>query len=299
MKRSIYLVFLFSTLILAGCASLRSLPGEAESAAEAEASYVSGAYEQALEQYKGLIEQKRNREEEIPDKYYRQAGLAADALGRTELVLDYLEPLRHDSLAGARVFAALARAYEEVDNLSREITSLETYVNHYPEGEELRSMRLRYFETLTESQNWDRADRLWTKIEADASDNEALLNRYLYVKLALGQEQEANRLASELLELNPDNTDALERMGKLHYHRAEEIHQRETRAYEQNRTQRQYAQLLEAYEAMNEDLRKALRYFLRLYELDADRETASFLRNIYTRFNDEERARYYERLMRE
>lgn len=258
---------------------------------------MAGDHETALAGYEALVADRRSRDEEVDAAFYRGAGLSAHAMGQTGKVLEYLEPIRHDRTAGAEVFAALAMAYREVDNLSREITSLEVYLENYPEGPEYNTFRLRYFETMVESMNWDQALKLWPQIEEEARGDESLLNKYLAVHEALGNEETANEIAAELLRLNPDNADALNRMGRLHFERAVEIHERETRVYERNRTHRQYNQLLQAYEVMNRDLRTALGYFLRLHELQPTRETASYLRNIYTRFNDEERARYYERQM--
>ena len=293
-----FFIFLIAAM-LAGCTSMRSLPSEADAALAAEEAFQASDYETALAKYETLIEDKRNRDEEVEDAYFRGAGLSAHAMGHTGKVLDYLEPIRHDRGVGDEVFAALAKAYREIDNLSREITSLEVYIEDYPEGGEYEALRLRYFETLVKSMNWERALQLWPQIEAEARGNEALLNKYLAVNQALGNEEAANETAADLLRLNPDNTDALNRLGRLHFDRAVEIHERETRAYERNRTHQQYNQLLQAYEVMNREFRTALGHFLRLYELEPTRETASFLRNIYTRFNDEERARYYERQMQE
>ncbi len=293
-----FFIFLIAA-ILAGCTTMRSLPSEADAALAAEEAFLARDYEMALAKYETLIEDKRSRDEEVDGVYFRGAGLSAHALGKTGKVLDYLEPIRHDRGAGAEVFAALAKAYREIDNLSREITSLEVYIEDYPEGTEYDVLRLRYFETLVKSMNWEGALQLWPQIEAEASGNESLLNKYFTVNQALGNEETANEIAADLLRLNPDNTDALNRLGRMYFDRAVDIHERETRAYEQNRTHQQYNQLLQAYEVMNRAFRTALGHFLRLYELEPSRETASFLRNIYTRFNDEERARYYERQMRE
>jgi hypothetical protein len=289
----------FIAVILAGCTAMRSVPSEADALLAAEEAFLAGSYEAALAKYETLIEERRTRDEEVDGAFFRGAGLSAGAMGETGKVLEYLEPIRHDRAAGAEVFAALAKAYREVDNLSREITSLEVYIEDYPEGPEYNALRRRYFETLVESMNWEQALALWPQIEGETRADEALLNMYFTVNDAMGKEEAANEIAGALLDLNPDNADALNRLGRMHFNRALEIYERENRAYERNRTHRQYNQLLQAYEVMNQELRTALRHFLRLYELEPSRETASFLRNIYTRFNDEERAGYYERQMQD
>ena len=299
MTHTRYIFVFFIVAMLAGCSPMRSITIEADAVLAAEEAFAAGEFETALAGYEALIEARRSREEEVGEAFLRKAGLSAHAVGQTGKVLEYLEPMRHDPGMGAEVFAALANAYREVDNLSREITSLEVLAMHYSGTSAYDALKVRYFETLVESHNWEQAMDLWPQIEPEAKGSESLLNGFFAVNLALGMEEEADELAKDLYLLNPDNTDALNRLGRLHFNRAVEIHERETQAYEQNRTHRQYNQLLQAYEVMNRDLRTALGYFLRLYELDPTRETASFLRNIYTRFNDEERARYYERKMQD
>jgi aminoglycoside/choline kinase family phosphotransferase len=82
-------------------------------------------------------------------------------------------------------------------------------------------------------------------------------------------------------------------MAKKYFWRAENRYQSEMEAYEKNRTHRQYAQLLRAFEVLNADFHKSLNYFLRLYEKDPKPEYARFIGNIYLRFDDKSKARYY------
>lgn len=123
MSHTKYFFIFFIAATLAGCTSMRSMPSEADAALAAEEAFLASDYETALAKYETLIEGKRSRDEEVDGAYFRGAGLSAHALGKTGKVLDYLEPIRHDQDAGAEVFAALAKAYREIDNLSRETAS--------------------------------------------------------------------------------------------------------------------------------------------------------------------------------
>lgn len=238
-------------------------------------------YATALSLYEEFIAHYDQDVASIPDTVYREAGLAAFELGHTEKTLQYLNRIRHSEAANAQTQYALAISNRKIDNLSREITALEAYVQHYPRGRHVREMQNRLFETYVESQNHELALELWPEIQQKARKEESLLHDYLKLLLAMDHDQKAIQVARELLELNAENTDALYHMAVHYFWQAENRYQEEMQAYEQNRTHRQYAQLLRAFEVLNEDFRTSLNYFLKLYDLDR-RESMPVLLGIFT-----------------
>jgi len=292
--------FLISIFILifsfTGCGPAREITRLSE---EGESAYEAGNYQAALDHYRQLIELKEAREDEVSGKTLNRAGLSAYYLKKTSLSLQYLERARHTDAADERTYAALADGYREIDNLSREITNLEIYVNEYPDGERIEAMRGRYFETLVESMNWEQAYDLWPELDEETRRKESFLNGYFTVNKALGNDEQCTRLAKKLLQINENNTDALEWLGIKYFRRAESRYSREMEAYERNRTHRQYAILLEAFEVINEDFRTALNYLLKLYNIDPSPRIASYLANIYQRFENESKARYYRQKAQE
>lgn len=287
----------FFLLFFVGCALIRpasELPPEDAFALE---SFRMGDYTSALQAYEELIEKKRNNQEEVPGAYFNHAGLSAFALGVTGRALDHLERAIHTDAANDSTYAALAVSYRAIDNLSREITHLENYLALFPEGGRADEFRIRYFETLVESMNWRQAYALWPQIAEEASHDIHFIEKYYQVNVTLGFEDVADGLAERLLTLDPDHFLAMDRLARKYFHRAENRYTKEMAAYDQNRTRRQYSQLLEAFEVLNEDFRKSLSYFLRLYAHHPTHEYASYLHNIYSRFQDDERARHYRRLM--
>lgn len=289
MRYSILIASLF-VVFLASCSSTRQWT---ELSQQANQAYGQAEYETALELFEQYILHFGNDATVIPHNIYRGAGLAAFQLGHTTKALDYLNTIRHTQEADAPVQYALAKANREIDNLSREITALETYVEKYPEGEEINFIRERYFETLVESSNYEQAIGLWPAIEHSARNKESLLNDNFLAHKALDNEQHLDELAQSLLTLNPNNTDALYHLARKYFWMAEERYQSELEAYERNRTHRQYAQLLKAFEVLNKDFRKSLEYFLRLYNIDPRSEYARYIGNIYLRFDDKGKAGYY------
>lgn len=287
-----FAILLMTIIIVNGCASIGHLARLSE---EADQAFMAGDYERALTVYQELIDTERSHDRSVEGIFYQRAGIAAYETGNTDRAIEYMEFARHTEAADANTFLVLAKSYREIDNLSREITNLERYVEMFPDGEAFDEMQRRLFETLIESLNWQQAYDLWPKLAGNPYQEEDLLASYVKVNQALGKDEKAADIAEKVLDLNVYNKIALDFLGRRHFHDAVNRYNREMRAYEANRTNRQYAQLLEALEVINTDLRIALNYFTRLYEQDPRPEYAGFLANIYERFQDEERASYYRR----
>lgn len=283
-------VILLSTII--ACSSLRQV---SELGQRADQAYEAGDLQGAYELYVRIIETTPSRDQLSDGHVYNRAGVLAFKFGDTGKSLDYLELARHTPAADADTYITLARAYREVDNLSREITNLERYIEHFPNGDDADVARKRLFETYVESMNWHLAADLWGDLPGDPYRDKDLMEAYLLMHKALGNDEKATDIAEKLLDMNPNNIPALDHLARKHFNEAVSRHNREMRAYEQNRTHRQYAILLEAFEIINTDFRIALDYFKRLYRQDPRPEYAGFLANIYERFQDEENARYYQR----
>jgi tetratricopeptide (TPR) repeat protein len=292
MKFKLLPVIWTGMLFIGACGLLKPV-AEIDEEKTAREAFSAGDYELALEEYEFLIETRRNNAQEVEGELFQCAGLAAYNLGLTDRALDHLERARHTDAVNDQTYAALARSYRQIDNLSREITHLENYLINYPEGGQAEELRIRYFETLVESRNWQQAYDLWPDLREEARADYDFLNHYFRVNLALGHENTVDVLAENLLAMNKDHTEALDRLARRYFHRAETRYQQEMDAYNRNRTHLQYAQLLAAFEELNRDFRTALNYFLKLYEQNPTREYASFLHNIYSRFENDERARYY------
>jgi hypothetical protein len=68
------------------------------------------------------------------------------------------------------------------------------------------------------------------------------------------------------------------------------------KAYEENKTRKQYARLLKAFKIVTVDFKLSLDYYTRLYKLYPRPEYAKYLGNIYARLSDEKNAKYYHNL---
>lgn len=265
---------------------------------EARQTYQQNQYELALEKLERIIQQDREARLEPDGEIYNMAGIAAFQLGEKAKALQYLDQARHTSHTTEQTFYILARLYREQDNLSREITNLEAYLRDYPQEKHAPALRVRYFEAMVESQSWLQAQDTWPLLPDSIHSQEHYLGLWFTTNRQNQQESQCDQIATELLKINRNNTEALDWLARKHYHLAENRYQKEMQAYQQNRTQRQYAQLLKAFEVLNQDFRISLDYFLRLYRINPRPEYAGLIGNIYMRFEDKEKADYYHRIYR-
>jgi hypothetical protein len=286
-------LFRWSFLLLLFVASCSLTQKTAQVGYNANQAFLNKEYENALTLYTQYMKMSAEDPLLIPDSIYRNAGLAAFHLQKKELSLEYLNRIRNSETANAETQYALAKLNRGIDNLSREITALENYVNDYPNGNHIDEMRNRLFQTWVESRNFDRAFDLWPSIEQQASQKEHLLNDYFTTIKELEKEELLFDTAQDLLRLNSENTDALHFLAVYYFNKAENRYQTEMDAYEKNRTRRQYAQLLKGFEVLNKDFSESLDYFLKLFEIDPQPGYARYIGNIYLRFDDKEKARIY------
>ncbi len=288
MKISNVLKFLLVILIFHSCASTK-LTDEGNTA------YQSNNYEEALAKYDQVIETAENSGKKAKAPVYEKAGLAAFKLEQTEKARKYLESARGLQYSSAELYSTLASIYKTIDNLSKEITALETYHKKYPQGKEIKEVNARLLETYVESENWDYAVELWPGIENQAQTDANMLANYLIVNKNLDNTETCEDLAQKIYKLEPNNIAFLEYYAEKYFWLAENLYVKEMSAYKKNRTRSQYNKLLKALEQVWPNFQKSRDLYLKLYKIDPKPEYAKFLAQIYTRYDDEQKAAYYEK----
>ena len=285
--------FLILLLILSGCAASnqnKQLSNDAKSA------MASGDYQKALANYENIIALNKANNKETEGSVYNNAGIAAWGLQQTEKSIDYLETAMKLSASTDETFSTIAKAYKKVDNLSKEIYNLQEYAERYPQGKEIAPVRAQLFDAYVRSENWEQGEQLWPLLDSTSHNNIQYLTGCLRIKRKLEKVDERDNLAKQLLKMDKNNIEALETLAEKHYYIADETYVREMKAYEKNKTMKQYNQVTEAIKRVNQDYKTARDYFERLYKLNPNARYANFLGNIYTRFENKEKANYYYRL---
>jgi hypothetical protein len=288
MKLSHILKLVLIAFIAYSCASTKLTE-------EGNKNYTEGNYQEALKAYDQIIESKENSGQKAKAPVYEKAGLAAFKLEQTDKARKYLESARGLQYSTPDLYATLARIYKTIDNLSKEITALETYHKKYPQGEEIEKVNARLLETYVESENWDYAVELWPSIENQAQTNADMLANYLIVNKNLGNASTCEELAQKIYKLEPNNIIFLEYYAEKYFWLAENLYVKEMSAYKENRTRSQYNKLLKALEQVWPNYQKSRDLYLKLYKMDPKPVYAKFLSQIYTRYKDEQKAAYYEK----
>lgn len=285
---------LFSGLVvlifLAGCSSssqLTSLKTSAENYEHA------GDYSQAFNAWKSYLEQ--TPVETVSGDEFAKAAQTAYKAGHTEQAISWFDQARYKSFSSADMYTTLAEIYKSQDNLSKELSALETYTEKY--GNENPQINVRLFEIYAEIDNYANAEKYWNLMGKAARNSEPNLVKYLAVNETLENNEVADSVATEILKLNPDQTDALDRMAKKYYWAGQNRYDREMKAYEQNKTRKQYRILLEELDKVTADFKKALPYLEKLWKQNPGKEYAAYFANIYARFGDEQKAEYYKKYL--
>jgi len=291
MKQNTYNFLGLILIILSGCSGTKYL----ESARMAETALQEDDYKKALEIAESTIEGLPQKQKPEHGQIYALAGNSAFALEQFEKSRDYLEKARQLEYANESMYLNLAANYRKIDNLSREIGVLEDYVRIFPNGVNLGTVQERLFQTCRESMNYEQAMDLWPKLDEDARHEVENNEIFLEVNKELGNDSTCNALASGILKQYGDNEVALKYLSEKYFWKAEDSYVEQMKAYKENRTRKQYAILLKEFKIINSDYKKSLDYFTRLYKLNPDPGYADYLANIYTRMEDEQKAKYYRR----
>lgn len=263
---------------------------------EANSAFSAGDYQKAFTIYEEIIASKTSQNKRVDSTIYQNAGISAWELKQTDKTIQYLEIAKRYPIATDKTYSILAKAFLEKDNLSKEITNLDTYITKYPQGAEIKEVQKQLFLAYTKSENWEPAFKLWPTLDPTAQSDIKYLSSYFKVCDKLNNKGQQDKTAQQILKIDANNIDALEYFAEKYYYLAENSYVREMKAYQANKTDKQYQQLLAAYKIYFENYRIARDYFLKLYQLNPKPRYATFLGNIFTRYENKEKADYYYNL---
>ncbi len=285
-------ISIFSFIILVSCTGAKNISKTID---EVTYAYQSGNYEKSLQLSHEAIEIQEAKGKNSDGRLHLYAGLSAWELKQTNQAIMYLEKAKQTPNMSSKGYFVLAQAYLQIDNLSREISNLEEFLEKFPNGAEIENVHLQLFTAYVKSANWEQANSLWIKLTEAEKKQMTFQIQYLKVCKNLNLSDEQERVAASILQSDKKNVDALEVLANKYFWLAENRYQTEMKAYEKNRTNKQYSQLLKALESINENFKISRDYYLRLWEIEKNPKYATYLGNIYSRFDNKERAEYFYR----
>ena len=293
MKFIFSILTVVSIFIVFGCGAGKQL---AQQNATADTYYNNDNFSEALTAYNEIIKtyESNNNTEACP--VYTNAGISAFKNNNTELAINYLKKATYTNFSNENTYFYLAKAYQQIDNLSLEIGALTDYLDKYPQGENINDVKMRMYFTAVESDNYDKVLSLWTDLNENNPQNLKLLETYLQVNKKLDNISVCDDLATQLLSLDENNIVALTWYGKKYYRTAEDLYRKEMKAYEKHKTNKQYRILLKALDVVTRDFKKSLTYFKKLYTVQPTAENANYLSHIYGRLSDKKKEAYYKKL---
>lgn len=279
--------------LLSACGSGKVLT---QKKTDAESHFQNNEYSNALAAYKEVINiyEVNNNSAECP--VYTNAGISAYETGDYKLAISYLKNDEVSNFKREETFHYLAKSYKAIDNLSLELLALNDYIINYPQGKDIIDIKSRLFLIYVEVENYDPALELWPVVKETNPSDVSLLEAYLTINQGLDNIDTCKSVANELLNVNPENIPALEWLGKYYYRLAEDRYQKEMKAYDKKKTNKQYRILLKALDIVTVDFKKSLKYFKTLYDVQPNSEYANYLSHIYNRLSDKKKAQYYKKL---
>lgn len=287
--RSIIFSLVVLLFILQSCSSTKQFKSLQSQAID---HFVDEEYAEALAFFDQSIALGHRHGKKIDANIFQYAGISAWNVENSQKTIEYLERVKEGSSADASTYYYLSKAYLQVDNLSREIINLEKCVEQ-GDSDYLQDATGQLFNAYVRSENWDKAKSQWERLNDEQTREPIFMEGYLYTLKFFENDLERLNLAKELLKINSQNTLALETLGLYYYDLAEKSYQAEMKAYEKNKTNKQYKQLLNALEGVNQNFRIARDYLETLYSIDPQPKYAKYIGNIYKRFKNDAKANYY------
>jgi tetratricopeptide (TPR) repeat protein len=278
-------------LIFAACSGSRYL----EKTARGEKAFRAGDFGTALAVCEEIIGDMGKKGKQSTCNIYSMAGISAFELGEYPRSLDHLLKAQQVGCTDGPMYLYLARNYQHIDNLSKEISALEAYLEKFPQGSDAADARNRLLQTCIESEDFELAGILWMEMDSASREDVGNLETCLQLNRMQENDRLCDSLAAIILVKDPDSEPALKWFGEYYFWKAENSYQYQMKAYEENHTRKQYAILLEAFKQVSIDFRKSRDYFLKLYKINPDPGYAAYLGNIYTRLEDDEKAGYYRK----
>lgn len=295
MRKNIFVYLFLVIVLLNSCGTPKQIIQYDQLAIQ---SSETGNYQQAIAEWNQYLEAKKQLAQEPDPKAYAELGKAHFLLEQFEQAESEFDMARNKNYADPTMYVMMSERYRMIDNLSKEITALEYYRDHFPADENNSMMRNRLFESYIKSENWEDANNTWIKMDSISKEEETHLQEYFTLNKKLEQTEICDQLAQQLLSKNSQNAEALEWLAKKYYNLAEDQYQSSMAAYEKNKTNKQYKILLKELDDVTANFKKSLKYFEPLWDMPDGKKYASYLANIYARFDDKKKSDYYKSFLK-
>lgn len=281
------LILLSAVIFIFGCSAPKMLVSEKENAEKATTAGDFAKAQQAWNQYLT-----RTPVENVSGADFSSAAQSAFKNGDVSQSVSWFDQARYKNYASAEMYLTLAKIFGSQKNISKELSALEYVNENFKEKQATINNRL--FDIYYEIKMPEKALIVWDKLDAGSKDELQKLEKYFLLKKELKDTVICDSVSLVILQKDAENVDALEWNAIKYYWQGENHYRQEMDIYNKNKTTRQYKILLKELDVATADMKKSLTYFEKLWEIEPAENYASYFANIYARFGDEKKAKYYQ-----
>ncbi len=294
MKRFTYYLAVVLVVSLAGCTGPKIVTPTVSGKILAENASKNGEFAKAADAWKQYFNVNPLAETEGAD--FAAAATAAFNAGDILQSVNWFDQARYKNYADSEMYLTLAKIYRQQENISKELSALEFHAANFNRNSGEVNNRL--FEIFFEIKMFDKAQEVWVKMNDNSKNEISNLKKYFTLNKSFKNATVCDSLAAVILEIEPENGEALEWFGSKYYWLGENRYQKEMEKYNNNKTNRQYKILLQELDLATADFKKALPYFEKLWKIEPGEKYASYFANIYARFGDESKVNFYKKYMK-
>ncbi|RKD90978.1 tetratricopeptide repeat protein [Mangrovibacterium diazotrophicum] len=293
-RQRIGLMAVALTVVLASCSTSKVVVMHQDVAKQMEA---EGNYAAATESWSAYFNEQTTKGTEVSAESYAQAAKVAVKADRKDLAESWYVLAAAGGYSDPEMQLELAEIYRGQNEIPNELTALETFKEKYAAAPEISEVNGRLFELYAMMKKDEQAKAIWSDLNEEQRHQKEYLDDYFKI-VSKGEDKAAiEAVAEDLVKADPENVKALEWLGETYYHKAENSYQAEMKAYEKKHTQVQYLHLTQELKVINGNFKKSLECFSTLWDLDQKKSYATYLTNIYARFDNKSKADYYRKFV--
>lgn len=256
-----------------------------------------GNYAAATDSWSKYFDEQTAKGNEIAAENYAQAGKVAVKADRKDLAESWFGLAGYGGYSDPEMELELAQIYRSKNETPKELSALEQFKEKYATAQGIEEVNGRLFELYAMMRNAQKAKAVWADLTDEQQHQKAYLEDYFNLLLKEDDTTTAETIAKDLVEVDPKNVRALEWLGETYYYKAEDSYQAEMKAYEKKHTQLQYLHLKQELKVINANFQKSLDCFTSLWNIEQKKSYATYLTNIYTRFENKSKADYFRKFI--
>ena len=279
--------------VLPGCGSSKTMVTTRQ---DADLMYYQKDYLNAFDKYCQIIESYVSKKENVPPELYALAGKCLYYSDSQAAAMPYFKLAEEAGYEDEQLLMLQIKYFADADNLSKELDRLEKYVALYPEGGDIAFVNYRLYLRYCEMQEYGKAHLRYQNLSEEYRDDIAVIEKQHLVCTKLGRQEEADNIARQLYNINPNNLIGLNYMAYDAYITTENEYVAAIKAYEANKTNAAYRTMQQKTAPLAARYKKAKELYVRLYNQYKRPHDAAILSRICTRLNDKQNAAYYDKL---